>query len=59
MSAPPDATVLLPIAHVGHYLWIAYIPPALIVLWSIGRSVLEQRRGRRDEDRTDEKSDSP
>jgi hypothetical protein len=37
------------IAHVGHYLWTLYIPPVLIVIFSIVRTVLMQRREDRDE----------
>jgi len=37
----------LVIAHVAHYTWVLYIPPVLIVLVSIARSVIaERRRGR-------------
>ena len=43
-------------AHVSHYIWVVYIPPALIVLYAIGRSVLEQRRARREGNASDEES---
>ncbi len=39
----------LPIAHAGHYLWTLYIPPVLIVVFAIGRSMLLQRREEREE----------
>jgi hypothetical protein len=38
---------LLPIAHVGHWLWALYLPPILIVLASIARTKLSERRRRR------------
>jgi hypothetical protein len=37
----------LPLAHLGHYLWVFYIPPVLIVLASILKTTLSQRRARR------------
>jgi len=37
----------LPLAHVGHYLWIFYLVPVLVVIGGIVRSMLiERRRGR-------------
>jgi hypothetical protein len=34
-------------SHLGHYLWVMYIPPVLIVLFAIVRTVvLERRRDR-------------
>jgi hypothetical protein len=38
----------LPIAHVSHWLWVLYLPPVLIVLGSIVRSTLAERRADRD-----------
>ena len=35
---------LLPIAHVGHWLWALYLPPILIVAGSIARTTLSERR---------------
>ena len=37
---------LLPIAHVSHWLWLLYVPPVLIVLASIIRTKLSERRDR-------------
>jgi hypothetical protein len=34
----------LPLAHIGHYLWVFYILPVLIVIVGILRSVLLERR---------------
>jgi hypothetical protein len=41
----------LPLAHLGHYLWVLYIPPVLIVLASIVKTTLSQRRERRKAER--------
>ncbi|MDX6652788.1 MAG: hypothetical protein QOJ38_1569 [Solirubrobacterales bacterium] len=45
--------ISLPLAHAGHYLWAIYIPPALVVIWSIGRSIREQRRERREKEESE------
>jgi hypothetical protein len=37
---------MLPIAHVGHWLWVLYLPPILIVVGSIIRSKVGERKGR-------------
>ena len=39
-----EALGALPAAHIGHYTWTLYIPPVLIVLFSIIRTVIVQRR---------------
>jgi hypothetical protein len=36
--------VTLPLAHVGHYLWILYLIPVLVVLGGIVRTLLIERR---------------
>lgn len=37
----------LPVAHIGHWLWIGYVLPVLIVVAGIARSTwLEKRRKR-------------
>jgi hypothetical protein len=41
--------VLVPLAHAGHWLWVLYLPPVLIVLGSILRSTLAERRKKRDD----------
>jgi hypothetical protein len=38
---------MLPLAHAGHFLWILYLVPVLVVLGSI---VTQIRRDRRDHD---------
>jgi hypothetical protein len=37
---------LLPFAHVSHWLWVLYLPPVLVVLGSIARTMLSERRKR-------------
>ena len=34
----------LPLAHVGHYLWVFYLVPIAIVIGGILRSVILERR---------------
>jgi hypothetical protein len=41
-----DLALLL--AHVGHYTWLLYVPAVLIVLFSIVRTMLAERRGERE-----------
>jgi len=41
--------LLVPFAHVGHWLWALYLPPVLIVLGSIARTSLSERRNKRDD----------
>jgi len=36
--------LLLPAAHAGHWLWVLYVPPVLIVAGSILRTKLRERR---------------
>lgn len=40
----------LPLAHVGHYLWVFYLIPVVIVIAGILRSVILERRDRDGED---------
>jgi hypothetical protein len=35
---------VLPVAHVGHYLWTLYVLPILIVAAAIVRNTVAQRR---------------
>ena len=39
---------MLPLAHVGHYLWVLYVIPILIVAVAIVRSMVAQRRAAED-----------
>ncbi|HEV2858356.1 MAG TPA: hypothetical protein VGW80_08145 [Solirubrobacterales bacterium] len=38
---------MLPLAHVGHYLWTLYVVPILIVAGAILRNAIAQRRADR------------
>jgi len=35
---------LVPLAHVGHWLWVLYLPPVLIVIGSILATRLKERK---------------
>jgi hypothetical protein len=48
----------LPLAHVGHYLWVLYIPPVAVVLFAIIRTTIVERRAAR-EDRQHGKDREP
>jgi hypothetical protein len=50
---------MLPLAHVGHYLWALYVPPVLIVIGSIVRTKLLERRAAREEDSSAEPGGAP
>ena len=39
---------MLPVAHVGHYLWALYLPPVLIVIGSIVKNKIGERRDKDD-----------
>ena len=40
---------MLPVAHVGHYLWALYVIPILIVVGAIVRNTIAQRRPARED----------
>jgi hypothetical protein len=40
--------MILPFAHLGHFLWIFYVMPVLIVVGGILRTTLRERRSRDD-----------
>ena len=42
--------ILIPLGHVGHWLWALYLLPVLIVLVSLTRSTLAERRKKREDD---------
>ena len=46
-----SAAASLPLAHVGHWLWVFYLVPVLIVIAGIFRSVWIQRHTDRDDPR--------
>jgi heme exporter protein D len=41
---------LLPLAHAGHWLWVLYVPPVAVVVISIVRTTLSERRAMREEE---------
>jgi uncharacterized membrane protein len=43
------AAVAIPSAHLGHWLWIFYVIPILIVIAGILRSTLAERKREREE----------
>jgi hypothetical protein len=42
--------VTLPLAHLGHYLWVLYLIPVLIVVGGIVWSVVSEPRRKKKED---------
>jgi hypothetical protein len=43
MTAAP-AQLVLPLAHLGHWLWVFYVIPVLIVVGGIVYSTIKERR---------------
>ena len=41
--------IVIPFAHAGHYIWVLYIPPVLVVLFAIVRTTISERRAAREE----------
>jgi len=41
--------VLVPLAHAGHWLWVLYLPPILVVAGSLLRSTVRERRQKKDD----------
>jgi hypothetical protein len=42
--------VSLPLAHVGHYLWVLYLLPILFVIAGIIKTTLSEKRRKDSED---------
>jgi cytochrome c-type biogenesis protein CcmH/NrfF len=40
---------MLPLAHVGHYLWVFYLLPVIFVVLGILKTVLGERRRKEDD----------
>jgi hypothetical protein len=40
---------LIPVAHAGHWLWLLYVPPVAVVVISIIRTTIVERRADRRE----------
>jgi hypothetical protein len=43
------AAILIPSAHLGHWLWVFYVIPVLIVIAGIIRSTRAEKRREREE----------
>ncbi|MFT3865795.1 MAG: hypothetical protein QM729_16135 [Solirubrobacterales bacterium] len=44
------AALALPLAHVGHWLWVFYVLPVLIVIGGIIRSTRAEKKREREEE---------
>jgi cytochrome c-type biogenesis protein CcmH/NrfF len=40
---------LIPYAHAGHWLWVLYVPPVAVVVFSIVKTTISERRAMRKE----------
>ena len=40
---------LIPLAHAGHWLWVLYVPPVAVVVFSIVKTTVSERRAMRKE----------
>jgi cytochrome c-type biogenesis protein CcmH/NrfF len=49
---------LIPLAHAGHWLWLLYVPPVAVVVISIVRTTLVERRAMREEEKEGKKGES-
>jgi heme exporter protein D len=41
--------LLVPLAHVGHWVWVLYVPPVAVVVISIVKTRVSERRAMREE----------
>ncbi|HEX6602058.1 MAG TPA: hypothetical protein VF030_05400 [Solirubrobacterales bacterium] len=41
---------VLPLAHAGHWIWTLYVPPVAVVVFSIVKTTLSERRKAREEE---------
>jgi len=42
---------VLPLAHAGHWIWTLYVPPVAVVVFSIVKTTLSERRIAREEEK--------
>ena len=42
---------LIPLAHAGHWLWVLYVPPVAVVVFSIVKTTISERRAMRKEEK--------
>ncbi|MDP9277548.1 MAG: hypothetical protein M3O76_04990 [Actinomycetota bacterium] len=40
---------MIPLAHAGHWLWVLYVPPVAVVVFSIVKTTVSERRAMRKE----------
>ncbi len=40
---------LIPLAHAGQWLWVLYVPPVAVVVFSIVKTTVSERRAMREE----------
>jgi hypothetical protein len=52
---------MIPLAHAGHWLWVLYVPPVAVVVFSIVKTTISERRAMRKEreEREDAKKQEP
>ena len=53
-----SGAAFLPLAHVGHWLWLLYVPPVAIVVFAIVRTTIAERKKERQERQESERRDS-
>jgi heme exporter protein D len=46
---------VLPLAHAGHWIWTLYVPPVAVVVFSIVKTTLSERRMAREEEKEKKK----
>jgi len=46
---------VLPLAHAGHWIWTLYVPPVAVVVFSIVKTTLSERRMAREEEKEQKK----
>ena len=49
----------LPLAHIGHYLWVLYLLPVIFVVLGILKTTLSQKREDRDDSTAGGTGESP
>ena len=54
---PGSLAQLLIYAHAGHWLWVLYVPPVLVVVFAIVRTTIVERRAEREERDSGRKDD--
>jgi hypothetical protein len=45
---------VLPLAHAGHWIWTLYVPPVAVVVFSIVKTTLSERRQAREEEKEEQ-----